>query len=137
MRSFGNPGQGPCAGWLADARPLKEELLEQTDGVMGAHRGGGEEQGTDAQRPERLLRKELRRRGWTEAELGKRRKTEAGKVKFAERFVGADGEDAGLDCRTAARAVPKSAGQWPAWIPSFPMPGVAAFHLFGLPARSP
>jgi REP element-mobilizing transposase RayT len=73
-------------GWFFGAKQLKEELLEQMHGMMGAHHGGVAKQETDGQRAESLVREELRRRGWTEAELGKRRKTDAGKVKVAARL---------------------------------------------------
>jgi putative transposase len=73
-------------GWFFGAKQLKEELLEQMGEEMGAHHGGEEKHETDEQQAEGLVREELRRRGWTEAELGKRRKTDAVKVKVAARL---------------------------------------------------
>jgi pyruvoyl-dependent arginine decarboxylase (PvlArgDC) len=55
---------------------LKEELLERMGGEMGEHHGGEEKQETDEQKAQRLVREELRKRGWTAQDLGKRRKTE-------------------------------------------------------------
>lgn len=75
-------------GWFFGAKQLKEQLLEQMGGEMGAHHSGEEKQETDEQKAEGLVREELRRRGWTEADLGKRRKTDAGKVKVAARLRG-------------------------------------------------
>jgi hypothetical protein len=65
---------------------LKEELLERMGGEMGEHHGGEEKQETDEQKAQRLVWEELRKRGWTEQDLGKRRKTDAGKVKLAARL---------------------------------------------------
>lgn len=73
-------------GWFFGAQQLKEELLEQMGGEMGVHHGGEEKQESDEQKAEGLVRAELRRRGWTEADLGKRRKTDAAKVKVAARL---------------------------------------------------
>ena len=65
---------------------MREELLEQMGGEMGAHHSGEEKQESDEPKAEGLVRAELRRRGWTQAELGKRRKTDAVKVKVAARL---------------------------------------------------
>ena len=73
-------------GWFFGSQQLKETLLAEMDGTMGAHHGGGKKQETDAQKAERLVQEELGQRGWTEAELGKRRKTDAGKVNIAVRL---------------------------------------------------
>jgi hypothetical protein len=73
-------------GWFFGTERLKEELLERMGGQMGKHHGGGEKQETDEQKAQRLVREELHKRGWTEQDLGKRRKTDAGKVKLAARL---------------------------------------------------
>ena len=72
-------------GWFFGAKQLKDELLEQMGAEMGVHHGGEEKQETDEQKAEGLVREELRRRGWTEGDLRKHRKTDAVKVKVAAR----------------------------------------------------
>ncbi|MBC8001388.1 MAG: hypothetical protein H7X97_02260 [Opitutaceae bacterium] len=56
---------------------------------MGTHHGVGEKRETDEQKAERLVVAELRKRRWTEQDLGRRRKTDATdatKVKVAARL---------------------------------------------------
>ena len=53
---------------------------------MGSHHGGVEKQETDEQKAERLVVRELKKRGWTEEDLEGRRKTDAVKVKMAARL---------------------------------------------------
>ena len=53
---------------------------------MGQHHGGEAKRETDEQQAERLVVAELRKRRWTEADWGKRRKTDAIKVKMAARL---------------------------------------------------
>ena len=54
--------------------------MEQLSGIFDAKRE------TDEQQAHQLMVKELRKRRWTEADLGKRRKTDAIKVKMAARL---------------------------------------------------
>jgi len=53
---------------------------------VGQHHGGEAKREPDEQQAERLVVAELRQRRWTEADLGKRRKTDAIKVKMAARL---------------------------------------------------
>jgi putative transposase len=87
-RGKDQPGEWkePRRGWFFGTEGLKEELLERMGGEMGEHHGGQEKQAMDEQKAQRLVREELRKRGWTEQDLGKRRKTDAGKVKLAARL---------------------------------------------------
>jgi REP-associated tyrosine transposase len=82
------PGQWKAVrrGWFFGGVLLKEALLELMSGEMGEHHGGEERQETDEQKAQRLVLEEMRRRGWTEAELERRRKTDAQKVKMAARI---------------------------------------------------
>jgi len=54
--------------------------------ALGSHHGGEAKQETDEQKAERLVQEELRQRRWTEQDLGRRRKTDAAKVKLAARL---------------------------------------------------
>ena len=53
---------------------------------MGKHHGGEEKQDTDEQKAERFVARELKKRGWTEQDLERRRKTDVLKVKMAVRL---------------------------------------------------
>jgi len=53
---------------------------------VGQHHGGEEIQETEQQRAERLVRQELQKRRWAEADLKQRWKTDAGKVRIAARL---------------------------------------------------
>src|SRR2546422_997501 len=65
---------------------LKEQLLEQMGTELGRHHGGPEKRETDAQKAERIVGSELRKRHWTEQDLKEQRKTDARKVKLALRL---------------------------------------------------
>ena len=60
--------------------------MERMGCAVGQHHGGEAKQETDEQQAERLVEAELRRRRWTEADLGKCRKTDPSKVKMAARL---------------------------------------------------
>src|SRR5437867_6014222 len=69
-------------GWFLGSGQLKEQLLERM-WRAGSHHGGVEKQETDEQKAERFVVGELKKRGWTEQELERRRKTDTVKVKLA------------------------------------------------------
>ena len=69
-------------GWFLGSVQLKEQLLERMARAMGRHHGGVEKQETDEQEAERLVVGELKKRGWTEQDLERRRKTDAVKVRW-------------------------------------------------------
>ena len=87
-RGKDEPGEWKAVrrGWFLGGAQLKEELLERMGCAVGQHHGGEAKQETDEQQAERLVEAELRRRRWTEADLGKRRKTDPSKVKMAARL---------------------------------------------------
>ncbi len=69
-------------GWFLGDKQFKEELLAQMHERRGDHYGP-ELREADALHGERVLREELRRRGWGEAELNRRRKGDPEKVEIA------------------------------------------------------
>ena len=73
-------------GWFLGTAQEKERLLERMSSGMGPHHGGEEKRESDEQKAQRLVGEELRKRRWTEQDLAKRRKTDAGKVKLARRL---------------------------------------------------
>ena len=83
-------------GWFFGAQQLKEELLEQMGGEMGAHHGGEEKQETDEQKAEGLVQEELVARvdggGIGETPQDGRRESEGGGAAAC-----GDGDDAGLE----------------------------------------
>ncbi len=56
------------------------------DGKIGHHHGGPERGESAEQRAERILEEELRRRGWDQQELKRRRKADPGKGQVARRL---------------------------------------------------
>ena len=74
--------RGCCLG----AEQFRKELLEQVHERAGAHHYG-EEIGQSAQeKARRIIAEELAKLGWEEADLGRRRKGDAGKVRIARRL---------------------------------------------------
>jgi hypothetical protein len=61
-------------------------LLEQIDGKAGANHYGEEISESAEEKAERLVLAELKKRRWTEEDLEKRRKGDAGKLKMAQRL---------------------------------------------------
>ena len=66
------PGQWKVVrrGWFLGAQPLQEALLEQMGAEMGAHHDGEEQQESEEQKAEGLVRKELHRCGWRRRNWG-------------------------------------------------------------------
>jgi REP element-mobilizing transposase RayT len=77
--------QGVRRGWFLGEAQFKEELLAQAAGRVGANHYGVDRQETGTVQAERIVTEELKRRGWTEADLARRRKGDAGKVAIAGR----------------------------------------------------
>jgi hypothetical protein len=73
-------------GWCLGRESFRKELLGQMKERMGAEHYGGERQETVEEHAEGIVAAELKRRHWTEAELGRRAKGDAGKVAMAVRL---------------------------------------------------
>ena len=73
-------------GWFFGADALKQELLAHAWERVGARYHGAERQESGEAKAERLVPEELQKRGWTEAELMQRRKSDADKVRTAGRL---------------------------------------------------
>ena|SRR5436190_2082373 len=67
-------------------RPFGKNCLQQMAGQRGAEHYGEDRQETEAERAERIVHEELKRRKWTDAELAKRAKGDRSKVKIAARL---------------------------------------------------
>ena len=70
-------------GWCLGTDAFRKELLGQMKEQMGAEHYGVERQETAEEHAEGIVVKELKRRGWPEAELERRAKGDAGKVAIA------------------------------------------------------
>ena len=73
-------------GWFFGAEESKQELLAQVVERVGAQHYGTERQESGEAKAERLVREELKKLRWREAELPKRRKGDPGKVRIARRW---------------------------------------------------
>jgi putative transposase len=73
-------------GWCLGGEAFREELLAKMSERLGAEHYGAERAESDAAKAERIVREELKRRKWTEADLRARAKGDAGKVKIARRL---------------------------------------------------
>jgi REP element-mobilizing transposase RayT len=73
-------------GWFFGADELKQELLAQVSERVGAQHYGAERQESGEVKAERLVREELPKLGWQEADLAVRRKGDPGKVRIARRL---------------------------------------------------
>ena len=73
-------------GWCLGDRQFKAELLAQMAGGMGEHQGGEERQASAEAVAEGIVREELTRLRWREADLAPRPKGDEGKVAMARRL---------------------------------------------------
>jgi hypothetical protein len=73
-------------GWFFGADALKQELLARASERVGAQNYGAERQESAGVTAERVVREELAKVGWTEADLAGRRKGDPGKVRIARRL---------------------------------------------------
>jgi REP element-mobilizing transposase RayT len=73
-------------GWFFGADELKEELLARASERVGAQHYGAERQESGEVKAEWLVREELAKLGWAEADLAQRRKGDPGKVRIARRL---------------------------------------------------
>ena len=83
-----DPGQYKALrrGWCLGEKAFRKELLAQMASRVGESHFGAERRESGEERAERIVEEELRRRGWTEAELKRRRKGDAQKVRIAARL---------------------------------------------------
>ena len=72
--------------WCLGEETFRKELLAQMTERRGAEHYGAERLEMDVAKAERILREELKRRRWQEADLAKRAKGDLGKVQIAGRL---------------------------------------------------
>jgi len=72
--------------WCLGEEPFGKELLARVTERRGACHYLGESQEVEVQKAERMVREQLTRRGWTEAELKHRTKADRHKARIALRL---------------------------------------------------
>jgi len=73
-------------GWCFGPAEFKAKLLEQMEGKLGEHHSGEMRRESAEAKADRIVREELKRRDWSEAELAKRRKGDPAKLELAARL---------------------------------------------------
>jgi REP element-mobilizing transposase RayT len=73
-------------GWALGDAQFKKELLAQMHRNFGAHHAGAEKRESAKEHAEGLVQEALAQMGWTEADLSRRRKGDAGKVRLARQL---------------------------------------------------
>ena len=73
-------------GWCLGEEAFRKELLAQMTERIGAEHYGVERLEMSEAKAERIVREELKRRRWQEADLSKRAKGDLGKVRIAGRL---------------------------------------------------
>ena len=78
--------KGVKRGWCLGSEAFRQDLLAQMHEKVGAEHYGTEIEETCAAQAERIVGEELKRLGWTAADLKQRRKGDVEKVRMAERL---------------------------------------------------
>ena len=73
-------------GWYLGTKEFKKEMLARMEGRLGASHAGQLRREAAEANAQRLIDRELKRRGWTEGELKDRAKTDPVKVALAARI---------------------------------------------------
>ena len=73
-------------GWCLGSAEFKRQMLERMDGQLGEHHAGDLRRENGETRAERIIAEELKRLGWTEADLLRQRKNAPGKLDMAARL---------------------------------------------------
>ena len=73
-------------GWCVGSEAFLKEMLERMEGGLSRWHAAGLQRGSAEVRAERVIAEELRREGWTEADVGARRKGDPVKLALAARL---------------------------------------------------
>jgi REP element-mobilizing transposase RayT len=73
-------------GWCLGEEAFRKEMLERMEGRLGKSHAGGLKRESAEVRAERIIGEELKRQGWSEAQLRQRRKSEPVKLALAARL---------------------------------------------------
>jgi len=73
-------------GWCLGSEEFRQQMLARMEDRMGEHHSGGLRQESAESKAQRIIGDELRRLGWKEADLRKRRKNDPDKLALAARL---------------------------------------------------
>jgi hypothetical protein len=73
-------------GWCLGGGAFRKEMLERMEGALGEDAAGNLRRESAELRAEGIIAQELRRQGWTEADLGQRRKSDPVKLALGARL---------------------------------------------------
>lgn len=73
-------------GWCLGSGSFKRELLARMEGGLGEHHAGELHEQVAKAKAERIMAEELQRRGWAQAELARRSKSDLDKLEIAARL---------------------------------------------------
>ena len=78
--------KGLRRGWCFGSAGFRQRMLEEIEKLEGESVGGGLREETATNKAERIVAEELKRLQWTEQDLGRRRKSDPGKLRIAARL---------------------------------------------------
>ena len=73
-------------GWCLGSEAFKKAVLERIEGRLGEHHAGQLRRESAEAKAERIIGEELARLGWTATDLGRRHKSDPGKLQIAARL---------------------------------------------------
>ena len=73
-------------GWCLGSEGFRREMLLRMEGKLGDHHSGELHRASAEVKAERIIAEELRRHGWQEADLAKRRKNDPDKLEIGARL---------------------------------------------------
>lgn len=73
-------------GWCLGSEPFKRGLLERLHGHLGPNHSGALRQQATQARAEAIIAEELKALGWKQGDLGRRAKSDRGKLALAARL---------------------------------------------------
>ena len=82
----GQEFKGLLRGWCLGSKAFRKELLTQMSGKAGPEHFGEEIRKSAEEKAEGLIAQELKKLGWQESELSRRRKGDKRKIKIALRL---------------------------------------------------
>jgi REP element-mobilizing transposase RayT len=86
QESDGEEWKGIRRGWCFGLAEFRADLLERMEGKLGENHSGELRRESAESKAERIIGEELKRLGWREGELARRRKSDPGKLAMAARL---------------------------------------------------
>ena len=86
QESDGEEWEGIRRGWCFGPAEFRADLLERMEGKLGDNHSGELRRESAESKAERIIGEELKRLGWREGELARRRKSDPGKLAMAARL---------------------------------------------------